>query len=75
MQIAVDDILRKRGGKERLKYMTHVSTALSACMRSPYYEHLLKALAAQECCVCGEPDCRVGKKSSGLNLACLHSLG
>lgn len=27
MQIAVDDILRKRGGRERLKYMTHVSPA------------------------------------------------
>ena len=25
LQIAVDDILRKRGGKERLKYLSHVS--------------------------------------------------
>ena len=38
MQIAVDDILRKRGGRERLKYMTHVSpacTILSSTVTSP----------------------------------------
>ena len=36
LQIAVDDILRKRGGKERLKYMTHVSCSCTFQMtKSP----------------------------------------
>ncbi len=39
LQIAVDDILRKRGGRERLKYMTHVSpacTTYEAEQKCPY---------------------------------------
>ena len=34
----MDDILRKRGGKERLKYLTHVSCSQSA--RAPISTHL-----------------------------------
>ena len=61
LQIAVDDFLRKRGGKERLKYMTHVSTALSACKPDTMSYYFLTDLALQSTRICVMSICRGGK--------------